>query len=591
MLIKQLFAIPKRLLLQNNAKTSLLFCSKSTSKNYYSTSNLNNKVFLHDKYSSFTLSDVNKLSSRLSSDLLASLNRQDLNGEKIAVLCANNYTYLISVLAIWMANGVPLGLNKQYPNSLIEYFINDSKCKLVINGLDDETAKKEDQSFNSLLSKYSVVNYKLNESTFHSQSSSTSNENEDAFKKFRNLLDLDEVKNKEGIILYTSGTSGPPKGVVLTRANLARTMQTIIDAWHMTSKDSCLHSLPLNHVHGLTYLLLTYLYAGAEVHMLPKFSPEQVWDKLLSKENNINSFMAVPTIYVQLVNAMLSNRELRQKYSSEHVKWIFKNKMRLIVSGSAPLNVKTHREWNEITGYNILERYGMTEIGLGLTNPLVETPSFKRTAGAVGRPYGNQKVRIVEPNSDGLDENHVLVESDLKTDTFYNKAESKSIFGELQVKGDMVFREYLNKPVQTKETFSNDGWFKTGDTAEFLKDLKVYKLVGRTSVDVIKSGGYKISALDVEKVVLSHEAVDDVSVMGLSDPVWGQRVFALLVLKSGKAESFKQDEFKKWCKLNLPKYSVPTLVKVIDKMPRNLLGKVNKKELIKVYEKEFNTSS
>lgn len=192
--------------------------------------------------------------------------------------------------------------------------------------------------------------------------------------------------------------------------------------------------------------------------MLPKFNAELVWSKLLDRDNNINSFMAVPTVYVQLVNTYLNNEKIQEKYPVEYVKWIFKNKMRLVVSGSAPLNVKTYREWNEITGYKILERYGMTEIGLGLSNPFIETDTSKRVAGAVGRPYGNTRVRIVEPNQD-LDSKHVLVESGSDDDLFFK---DKLIFGELQVKGDMVFKEYLNKPVQTKETFSDDGWFKTG---------------------------------------------------------------------------------------------------------------------------------
>ena len=122
-----------------------------------------------------------------------------------------------------------------------------------------------------------------------------------------------------------------------------------------------------------------------------------------------------------------------------------------------------------------------------------------------------------------------------------------------------------------------------GDTAEFLKEKKVYKIMGRTSVDVIKSGGYKISALDIEKVILSHSSVEDVAVMGLEDPVWGQRVFALLQLKN--QASFAQAEFVAWCKQRLPKYSVPTLIQTIQKLPRNQLGKVNKKELIKKYQK------
>lgn len=134
-----------------------------------------------------------------------------------------------------------------------------------------------------------------------------------------------------------------------------------------------------------------------------------------------------------------------------------------MASGSASLTVKTSEEWERITGYRILERYGSTEIGLGLSNPYRETATKKRLAGAVGRPYGNTTVRIVEPHDDtDADSKHVLIESDPESDRIIKKGQDSRYFGELQVKGDMVFREYLNKPKQTKETFSEDGWFKTG---------------------------------------------------------------------------------------------------------------------------------
>lgn len=419
--------------------------------------NLNDKVILTDKYDKFTLKRVDLLSNKLADDLLSNYNKRDLNGEKIAVLCSNNYTYLLAVMAIWKANGVPLGLNKNYPTNLIEYFITDSKCKLVINGINEEESSsptKDTAGLNGLLDKHKVINYKLMESKFYANTAEA--RNEDSMENFRRLL---SQSSKEAMILYTSGTSGPPKGVVLTCSNIKSTCETLINAWKMSSTDSLLHCLPLNHVHGLIYCLLTMLYSGAHVDMLPKFNAELVWSKLLEKDNDINTFMAVPTIYVQLVNYYMNNEQFRIKYPEEYVRWIFKNKVRLVVSGSAPLNVKTHKEWNDITGYEILERYGMTEIGLGLSNPYEQTDGRKRVAGAVGRPYGNTAVRIVEPN-DGNDKDHVLVESTPDSDTIHKK--DKTLFGELQIKGDMVFREYHEKPAQTKETFSEDGWFKTG---------------------------------------------------------------------------------------------------------------------------------
>ena len=164
----------------------------------------NNKLFLTDQYSKFTFGDLNHLSSRLSAQLLSSLNTSDLKGEKIAVLCSNNYTYLISLLAIWKANGVPLGLNKTYPINLIEYFLNDSKCKLAINGIGPEEAKNSNVALDSLLSQQNVSNFKLIENEFFRNQEPSSND-QNALESLKRLLDLPENLSKEGLILYTSG--------------------------------------------------------------------------------------------------------------------------------------------------------------------------------------------------------------------------------------------------------------------------------------------------------------------------------------------------------------------------------------------------
>jgi len=549
----------------------------------------NQKIFLTDQYGQFSYDDLNNLSSALSKQLLQQLNQtsltssSDLNGDKIAILCSNNYTYLISLLAIWKLNGVPLCLNKQYPLNLLEYFLNDSQCKLIINGITSSDLNNNSE-LDLLLDNKNVSNFKLIENEFCFNKSFESLNCLDSFQSLKNLLEIPANLNKQGLILYTSGTSGPPKGVVLTRKNLLSTVETLKASWQWTNKDKMLHVLPLNHVHGLCFGLLTSFYSGAECELMLKFDADQVWSKLLDECNEINVFMGVPTIYVNLLNAYQNSEQLKKKYSADYIKRIFKTKMRLVVSGSAPLNVKTNNEWNELTGYSLLERYGMTEIGIGLSNPYKETNEFKRTPGAVGRPIGDSTtVRIVD------DLGNVLIESDMNQDRIF-VSDKRSLIGELQIKGDMVFREYHNKPVETSETFTQDGWFKTGDTAEFLKDLKIYKLLGRTSVDVIKSGGYKISALDIEKEILAHPLISDVAILGLADLKWGQKIFALIVLKKQNNEvEFCENEFIKWCKTRLPNYSVPKIITIIDLMPRNLLGKVNKKELIKKYELDFST--
>ena len=184
---------------------------------------------------------------------------------------------------------------------------------------------------------------------------------------------------------------------------------------------------------------------------MPKFEHRLVWSKLLneksSEEPNVNIFIGVPTIFTQLVNSdFIGNKE-------SFVKNVLNKKMRFIASGSAPLIVKTFKDWYELTNFNIVERYGMTEIGMALTNPYIDTDYFKKEAGLVGRPVGAISCRLVYQGK-------VLIESQENKDFIYEK--EQDLFGELQIKGPNVFSEYINKPEQTKECFTSDGWFKTG---------------------------------------------------------------------------------------------------------------------------------
>ncbi|KAJ7380360.1 Acyl-CoA synthetase member 3, mitochondrial [Desmophyllum pertusum] len=193
-----------------------------------------------------------------------------------------------------------------------------------------------------------------------------------------------------------------------------------------------------------------------------------------------------------------------------------------MVSGSAALPEPVMRRWQEITGHTLLERYGMTEIGMALSNPL----HGPRLPGCVGTPLPGTEVRIVSQNMDGKSE---LKGMNMASSVCLGKEGQE---GELQVRGTSVFKCYWNKPEATAETFTEDGWLKTGDTAAY-KD-GVYRILGRTSVDIIKSGGYKISALEVERHLLSHDDITDCAVLGKPDPVWGERVAAILTLYPGK---------------------------------------------------------
>lgn len=354
----------------------------------------------------------------------------------------------------------------------------------------------------------------------------------------------------------------------------------MIEAWGWTKNDVLLHVLPLNHVHGLINCLLTPLYADARIHMMDKFNAEIAWANLLDESSDsCTIFQAVPTVYVQLVNEYYKN--LQKIYPKDKVQRIFKSKIRVCISGSAPLNQQTYHDWYDITGMNILERYGMTETGMSLTSPLKETSSFKRIPGLVGRPMPEVKVRIV----DAQNESKVLIESDIAKDKIADEGSlSGDIEGNLEVKGPNVFREYFNKEKQTKESFTEDNWFKTGDTALFVKEHGSYKILGRTSIDIIKSGGYKISAVDIEREISAHPNVFDVIVFGVKDLKWGEKICAYIKLKN--KDEYNHDQFIEWCKKCLPKQSVPRIIKIFDEMPRNHIGKVNKKELVKQYEKE-----
>ena len=395
--------------------------------------------------------------------------------------------------------------------------------------------------------------------------------------------------NRRALVIHTSGTTGHPKGVVMTHAHVEAQVTSLVTAWEWSSEDHILLVLPLHHVHGIINVVTCALWAGACCQMLPRFDAPETWERFA--RGDVTLFMAVPTVYIRLIRAWEEASEGDRGRWSEGAR-----KMRLMVSGSAALPINVLERWREITGQVLLERYGMTEIGMGLSSPL----RGERRPGYVGQPLPGVEVRRVD------DAGHVLSDSEAP--------------GELEVRGPGVFSEYWQRPEETVGAF-RDGWFRTGDVAT--EENGYYRLLGRMSVDIIKTGGYKVSALDVEETLREHEDVEDCAVVGVPDPELGERICVALVapgeatvvapgeatvvapgeatvvapgeatvVAPGEATvdpgiaTIDADAVLAWAKQRLAPYKVPREIRIVAELPRNAMGKVQKQDVKTLFETE-----
>ncbi len=348
------------------------------------------------------------------------------------------------------------------------------------------------------------------------------------------------------IMLYTSGTTGRPKGVRLSHAAVAATVASLETAWRWRADDRLLHVLPLHHTHGLIVAALGALWAGAEARFVP-FEAGAVWDTLADATAGITVFMAVPTIYAKLMEAFrAAPAERRDRWAAGAAR------LRLFTSGSAALPASLLEEFRAATGQTILERYGMTEIGMALSNPY----DGPRVPGAVGTPLPGVEVDVV--GDDGA-------------------PAPAGEPGELRVRSTQMFSGYHGDDAATAASFDERGRFRTGDTG--VRDVGgVIRLLGRTSVDIIKSGGYKISALEIEAALRDHPAIEDIAVVGEPDATWGERVTACVVVRPGAALTL--DELQAFARERLAVYKVPRALRLLPALPRNAMGKVQKKQLL-----------
>jgi malonyl-CoA/methylmalonyl-CoA synthetase len=468
----------------------------------------------------FTYRDLLHTSSQIATGLLQ--NTEDLQEQRVAFLIPPGFEYVATQWGIWRAGGIAVPLCVSHPRPELEYVITNCGASIII----------AHPNFEGILRSLAIehnLRFILTSETLRSNVS--------------NLPKIDITRR--ALILYTSGTTGKPKGVVTTHQNIQAQVTSLITAWEWTSSERILHILPLHHIHGIINVLTCALWAGAECQMLSKFDAETVWNRIC--EGNLTLFMAVPTIYVKLITAWENASKERQKTMSEGCA-----KMRLMVSGSAALPVQVLEKWQTISGHFLLERYGMTEIGMALSNPL----HGERLSGYVGKPLPDVEVRLVDESG--------LVPAGTP--------------GEIQVKSPGVFLEYWQNPQATAKAFQ-DGWFCTGDTAVVENDN--YRILGRMSVDIIKTGGYKVSALEIEEVLRSHPDIQECAVVGVADLEWGERVCAALVLQG--LQPLTLQAFRSWAKERLAVYKVPTQILIVEELPRNAMGKVIKPTVVELF--------
>lgn len=462
---------------------------------------------------SFTYTELYEQSLRVARFLLA--DNSDLAGSRVGFIVPPGFSYVAVLWGIWSAGGIAVPLPVMYPKTELDYIVRDCEITTIIahHSLRDRVPNVKEQ--------YSV-----------SKATSVRNQT---------LPRID--KDRSAMILYTSGTTSRPKGVVMTHAGIEAQITMLVGAWRWTGNDHSLLVLPLHHIHGLINVLSCALWAGAKCEVLPKFNARETWS--IISRGDITVFMAVPTIYSKLITEWISGHD--KKTLSACCR-----KMGLMVSGSAALPMPTLAEWQKITGHTIMERYGMTETGMTLSNPL----DGKRVPGYVGSPLPGVQVRLIG------DDGKIMSDCEL---------------GEIQVRSAGIFKNYWNRPDAMKEVFTPDGWFRTGDIA--VRENGIYKILGRESIDIIKTGGYKVSALEIEETLRMYPSVSDCAVVGVNDVVWGQKVCAAIIT----ASEIDYTLLRSWMKERLAPYKVPVEVRVVRELPRNALGKPVKSEVTKIF--------
>ncbi|KAL8626805.1 hypothetical protein Q9189_007488 [Teloschistes chrysophthalmus] len=484
---------------------------------------------------------------------------------------SGHYAYAAFAVDI---NGIAVPLSSSFPASELRYILDNSEALMLLSSVKFQS--KADEVLREGLEKTPIAGAV--------EKPLEGNRSSDAIR-------LETIPDdRSGLMLYTSGTTSRPKGVVLPSSVLTAQSQSLMEAWRYTASDHLLHVLPMHHIHGTINALLTPLFAGSTIEFLFPFNVQAVWERLAApfRTENSNSankekvtfFTVVPTIYNRLLSLHAGLEESLQKTTKEALR---PENLRLNISGSAALPTPTKSAWTELSGGNVLlERYGMTEVGMALSCGL---DFADRVDGSVGWPLPSVEARLVDTET-----GEVIHPGDETT------GDGKEREGEIQLRGATVFREYWRNPKATDEEFVEDDdgkgkWFRTGDVAtkrliegagksgqEWAKG-PMYFIRGRKSVDIIKSGGEKVSALEIERELLSLPQVSEAAVLGVASEQWGQKVAAVVVLEAEHAMTGRGGkqwgvmDMRRALKERLAGYKIPQELKVVEEIPKNAMGK------------------
>ncbi|MFT5395396.1 MAG: malonyl-CoA/methylmalonyl-CoA synthetase [Gammaproteobacteria bacterium] len=476
----------------------------------------------------YSYQDLIKITSTIESTMV---DTGIIKGDRVIFQVNKSPEAIFLYLACLKLGAISVPLNNAYTASELSYFLDDIKPSLVVCDPASPIIKE------SLLH----ARYKTSLLTLDKRGDGSLFERIENNSRSEEIADVDE--NDIACILYTSGTTGKPKGAMITHGNLSSNALTVHQSWGFNSNDILLHALPVFHVHGLFVALNCVLLSGSSMIFLPEFNVGEIINLL----PRATVLMGVPTFYTRLLShPELSNSALKN--------------MRLFISGSAPLLKEVSDDFYTKTGHRILERYGMTETVMIASNPLHD----ERLPGTVGQALSNITVRIT------ADDDKILGDGET---------------GNIQVSGPNVFKGYWRNSEKTQEAFTKDGFLKTGDVG-FLDNKGYLTIVGR-SKDLIISGGYNVYPKEIEIIMNSLDGVYESAVIGVPHPDFGEGVIAIVVLENNI--KINESNLISLLKQELAAYKVPKIIFKINELPLNVMGKVQKNTLREKYNNVFDT--